>query len=227
MSYRHSYQEIRRRCIESYDAEEAKKYDAWISSLTSEDHAACLADIQTFIPLKPGMQILDAGAGSGALCMALQQFDGLALTALEPCPPMIELFQRRPQLSDIRIVEGFCDHPCDEALFEAEFFDVVASRQLANTLFDPLAAFRNWSRWLRPGGRLVIMDGLFDRDAWTGKWSWAVDQLPLSACRSRATVPYLLEQVGFNVDYSGPATETNKLPSTRTERYLVIATKPH
>ncbi len=110
--------------------------------------------------------------------------------------------------------------------FRPDSFDLIASRQLANCLFDPLAAFRNWIHWLRPGGTMVVMDGLFDRDAWSGTWDGMVDTLPLSACRTTATVPYLLEQVGFHVDYVGPMVHTNELLSTRTPRYIVAATKP-
>ena len=122
-------------------------------------------------------------------------------------------------------MEGFCDHADDHSLFETGQFDVVASRLLVNCLYDPLAAFRNWHRWLRPKGRVLVMDGLFDRDAWAGKWKGMIDSLPLSACRTTATVPYLLEQVGFEIDWVGPMNETNALPAARTERYLVAATK--
>ena len=225
MSYRQNYLDIRQKCIESYDDSETQKYDGWIKTLTKVDHVACLQDIQSHVPLLTGQKILDAGAGSGALCLALSQVADLQITALEPCPAMISLFKNRSELADVKVVEGFCDHPSDSQLFEPSSFDVIASRQLTNTLFDPLAAFQNWQRWLKPEGKLVVIDGLYDRDAWTGKWSWAVDQLPLSACRSTATVPYLLEQVGFNIEYAGPAVETNKLASTRTERYLVVASR--
>jgi len=215
-------------CIESYDDSEAQKYDSWIKTLTDADHMACLQDIQNHVALLPGNKILDAGAGSGALCLALSRVSDIQITALEPCPAMISLFRNRSELADVKVVEGFCDHHSDVKHFDSATFDFIASRQLTNTLFDPLAAFQNWKHWLQPEGKLVVIDGLYDRDAWTGKWSWAVDQLPLSACRSRATVPYLLEQVGFMIEYAGPAVETNKLASTRTERYLVVAanTKP-
>lgn len=109
----------------------------------------------------------------------------------------------------------------------AESFDLIASRQLANCLFDPLAAFRNWYSWLRPGGAVVVMDGLFDRHDWSEKWEGVVDTLPLSACRTTATVPYLLENTGFRIDFVGLMDHTNALPSTRTQRYMVAATKPH
>ena len=225
MNYRVSHEESRRRYLDSYDAEEAARYNAWIDTLTSEDHEACLADIQKIVPLTGPLDVLDCGAGTGALSLALCRLTNLKITALEPCPEMLSLLQCRPELAKVQCVSGFCDHPADRSQFAAETFDVIASRQLLNSLYDPLAAFENWSYWLRSGGRVVITDGLFNRDAWTGVWSWAVDELPLATTRSLATVPYLLENAGFEIEYAGRAVETNKLPSSRTERYLVIAKK--
>lgn len=131
----------------------------------------------------------------------------------------------KPELQQVKSVQGFCDHANDLSHFTPESFDLIASRQLANCLFDPLTAFRNWHAWLRPGGAVVVMDGLFTRDAWTGKWEGSVDALPLSASGSTATVPYMLECVGFHIDHVGMMARTNALPSTRTQRYIVVATK--
>ena len=138
---------------------------------------------------------------------------------------MNQLLVARPELNSVSTVRGFCDHPDDRSHFGAETFDLIASKQLVNCLYDPLAAFRNWYYWLRAGGMVVVMDGLFDRDAWSGAWDGFVDTLPLSACRTIATVPYLLEQTGFHINYAGMMDHTNALPSTQTQRYMVVATK--
>lgn len=225
MTYRESQLESRNRYLATYDASGASKYDAWITAMTPDDHEACVADLERIVDFRADMSVLDAGSGTGALCLALIRFPGLRITALEPCPAMSDLFRSKPELSHIATVRGFFDHVDDESHFDANSFDVIASRQLANCLFDPLAAFRNWHVWLRSGGVVVVMDGLFDRDAWSGVWEGAVDTLPLSACRTTATVPYLLEQVGFRIDSVGPMLATNALPSTRTRRYIVTATK--
>ena len=112
-----------------------------------------------------------------------------------------------------------------EKQFEDESFDVVASRQLANCLFDPMAAFSNWYSWLKPGGTVILMDGLFDRASWAGMWQEEVDVLPLSACQTTAAAPYMLEHCGFHIEFVSLMKATNKLPSTRTPRYLVVASK--
>jgi hypothetical protein len=53
--------------------------------------------------------------------------------------------------------------------------------------------------------------------------SESADQL--AACRTMATVPYLLERAGFHVHHAGWMHATNQRPLTRIPRYEVIARK--
>ncbi len=97
---------------------------------------------------------------------------------------------------------------------------------MANGLFDPLCAFRHWQTWLRPGGTTVVIDGLYGRDGWTGRWEEEVDVLPLAATQSTATIPYLLEAAGFEIAAVERMAAVSALPTTRTPRYVVVARKP-
>jgi ubiquinone/menaquinone biosynthesis C-methylase UbiE len=45
--------------------------------------------------------------------------------------------------------------------FAAESFDAITSRHFIWTLREPERAFRNWHRLLRPGGRVVAIDGFW------------------------------------------------------------------
>ncbi|MCD0462053.1 class I SAM-dependent methyltransferase [Roseiconus lacunae] len=226
MTFRTSQSQSRERYLAMCNAGEASKYDTWIDAMDRADHDACVADLEGYVRFSGDMAVLDVGSGTGALCLALVRVPGLDITALEPSQPMIALLRAKSELSDVTTVQGFCDHSDDASLFCSGTFNLIASRLLVNNLFDPLAAFRNWNDWLRPGGCVVIMDGLFDRCDWTGDWAEFVDELPLSACRTIATVPYLLEQVGLVVEHVGMMDHTNAMPSTRTKRYMVVARKP-
>jgi len=216
-----------RRHAARYDDVEARKYHAQrgLGRLTPDEEDAYLADISRVWAFRPGASVLDAGAGTGTLCRILSRRPGLTLTALEPSPAMLEVLRSQPELAHVTAVPGFCDGAEDGQQFAAGAFDVVASRQLVNGLFDPLTAFRHWHRWLRPGGAAVVIDGLYGRDGWPGSWETEIDVLPLSACQTLAAVPYLLEAVGFRIAAVERMSAVNGLPGTRTPRYIVVAVR--
>jgi len=226
MSWRRTQADLRRRTLKNFDSEGADGYDALVGSLSVEDEAAYLTDLSRVFSFQSGMRVLDAGAGTGALCKVLSRAEGLRITALEPAPAMIDRFRAKSELSHVRVVEGFCDAIEDRAHFGAAQFDVIVSRQLVNGLYDPLTAFQNWHYWLAPGGAVVVVDGLYARSAWSGAWEEEIDVLPISACQTTALAPYLLERVGFEVESVGPMSSANELPSTRTFRYVVVGRKP-
>jgi SAM-dependent methyltransferase len=211
--------------LQRFDAAEARAYDARVGELSVEDEAAYRSDIGEAIELRAGMRVLDVGAGTGAFTRLLARTSALDLTALEPAPAMLERLRTRPELSAVRIVQGFCDSLEERESFPEASFDVIASRQTINSLYDPLAAFRNWQDWLAPGGVVVAIDGTYDRAAWTGTWEHDVDTLPLSATQSTGTVAYLLEAVGFHIERVSWMNAVNRRPMTRTPRYLVVARK--
>lgn len=225
MNWRIDQAESRARYLAKFDAAEVAQYETWIRQLTTDDELACLRDIQTVFTFRDGISVLDVGAGTGAMCKVLLHVPGITITALEPAPAMIEMMNAKPKLRSVKVHQGFCDSGADRAHFPASAFDLIVSRQLTNGLFDPMAAFQNWKTWLKPGGTVIVVDGLYDRTAWKGKWEEDIDVLPLSACRSTAAIPYLLEQVGFRVENVSWMRETNSMPATRTTRFLVVATK--
>lgn len=98
MTFRVSQSESRDRYLATYDAEEASKYDAWVTAMTTEDHDACVCDMSRHVAFYGGMAVLDAGSGTGALSLALARIPGLHITALEPCGAMSRLLESKPEL---------------------------------------------------------------------------------------------------------------------------------
>ncbi len=99
------------------------------------------------------------------------------------------------------------------------------SIQLANELFDPLMAFQNWHHSLGRGGSVIVMDGLFDREAWAGPLEGEVDILPLASNQSAALVPYLLEKAGFEIQAVEPMIAVKGRSGTRYVHHVVRAVK--
>lgn len=223
MNWRISQAESRSRYLSKYNSQEAALYDSWVRQISAEDNAAYLDDLRDHVTINPGMKVLDAGAGTGGMSVVLATVQGIHLTALEPCIPMLELLKQKPELHSAETVTGFSDSPQDQPLFQKATFDLIVSRQLVNGLYDPLTAFRNWHHWLKPTGTLIVTDGFYGRSSWTGQWEEEVDVLPISASQSLALIPYLLEQTGFRVQVVSEMTRTNLCPSIRTKRFLVIA----
>lgn len=223
MTYRISQNESRSKLASTYDDREVTKYDGWIRELTDEDHDACLMDIAAHVDLSHYPNILDVGAGTGAMCLSLARKPGLRVTALEPLATMLNVFRGKSNLSHVRTVLGFSDHLSDRDHFSSGEFDAIVAKQVVNGLYDPVAAFRNWHYWLKPDGIVIVMDGMFDRSSWSDSWADWVDQLPTSCIRSLATIPYLMELAGFQVLNSVYMDNTNARPSTRTKRLMVIA----
>ena len=217
-----------RRGAAKYDATEAAAYgrQQGLGWLTPEEEAAYLADLRPLLELPPGSAVIDVGAGSGVMCSLLRRLPGIELSALEPSTAMSAQLVARPELADVNVINGFCDEPESRDQLPQAHFDALVARQLVNTLFDPLQAFRHWLHWLKPGGAAVVIDGLYGRDGYSGRWAEEVDVLPLSAMQSLATVPYLLEASGFRIDYVQRMTAVNALPTTRTPRYVVLARRP-
>lgn len=122
------------------------------------ERAAWLAALRDLLPPAPA-DILDVGTGTGflALLLAAQGHRVIGIDLAEgmlagarakgaslPVPP-----------PDFQLGDAL-DPPLDPASVDA-----VVSRHLLWTLTDPPRAFANWRRLLRPGGRLVAIDGLW------------------------------------------------------------------
>jgi SAM-dependent methyltransferase len=225
MTWRGTQADSRLRHLAKSDVAEAGRYDTMLGNPPPAEQDAYLADLAAVVELRAGQRVLDAGAGTGAFSLILARVPGLVVTALEPAPEMLARLRSKPELRDIATAAGFCDAPEDRQHFSAATFDVIASRQLVNGLFDPLAAFANWRHWLAPGGKLVVVEGLYDRSSWTGTWQGEIDTLPASTPATTALVPYLLETAGFRVEAVRMMDAVNALPSTRTPRYVVVAGK--
>lgn len=102
-------------------------------------------------------------------------------------------------------------------------FDCIVSRQVVCHLADPLAAFGHWHAWLRPGGWVLVIDGLWSREGW-GDDALA-DSLPLSCLQTRGTVTHLLERAGFRVEHCVWLERVNQVLGSvsASPRYAVVA----
>jgi ubiquinone/menaquinone biosynthesis C-methylase UbiE len=102
------------------------------------------------------LDALDVGCGTGFLSLELAARSH-RVTGIDLAPTMLDLARHKAAESgfDIRFQEG----DAEQVPFPAASFDLVISRHVLWTLPHPEAAIDDWIRVLRPGARLVVIDG--------------------------------------------------------------------
>jgi SAM-dependent methyltransferase len=111
--------------------------------------------LDSWMPSAPA-DVLDVGCGTASLSLMLAQ-SGHRVTGVDVAPRMIE--QARRKFSGAGLAARFVVGDAAVPLMGGERFDVVLSRHVVWTLPDPAAALREWVGRVRPGGRLVLVEG--------------------------------------------------------------------
>ncbi|MDP3407577.1 class I SAM-dependent methyltransferase [Bosea sp. (in: a-proteobacteria)] len=96
---------------------------------------------------------LDLASGTGVISLLLADL-GYAVTGLDLSEAMLARARAKTVGKPIRLYAG----DAEDTLEASESYDAVATRHLVWTLPDPPAAFREWHRVLKPGGRVAIVD---------------------------------------------------------------------
>jgi ubiquinone/menaquinone biosynthesis C-methylase UbiE len=149
------------------------------------------------------LESLDAGCGTGFLSFELAT-RGHHVTGVDFAPAMLAEARRKAAERSVSI--RFEEADAEHLPFPAGGFDLVISRHLLWTLPHPEAAIDDWIRVLRPGGRLVVVDGQFDAGAaappagsarTSEEYARVGDQLPFLGGRSQTEIETLLRAHGL------------------------------
>ncbi|MFJ9587646.1 class I SAM-dependent methyltransferase [Streptomyces acidicola] len=111
--------------------------------------------LAAWLPARPA-DVLDLGCGTGSLSLLAAE-RGHRVTGVDLSPAMVD--RARTKLAGraaVFLVGDAATPPVGE-----ERFDVVLVRHVLWTLPDPERALRGWSALLRPGGRLVLIEGVW------------------------------------------------------------------
>jgi ubiquinone/menaquinone biosynthesis C-methylase UbiE len=149
------------------------------------------------------LEALDAGCGTGFLSFELAA-RGHRVTGVDFAPAMLAEARRKAaqQNFPVRFEEADAEH----LPFPSASFDLAISRHVMWTLPHPDAAIDEWIRVLRPGGRLVVIDGQFNpgflvepsQNARTSPEYAAIgDRLPFLGGRPREEIETLFEARGL------------------------------
>ena len=176
--------------------------------------------------------VLDVGAGNGIFTRLLDKWGCKGIVGTDISGDMLGLARAQlPHCSFQQITKE-----AEPDLFPPASFDLIISRQLACHLMDPISVFECWKMWLKPGGRIAVIDGLWTRKDWgapTSRGGALVDERPLSCTQTSATVSYLLAQANLVVKHRGFLKRVNGFAKQRYSigqprepvfRFVVVAT---
>jgi SAM-dependent methyltransferase len=102
------------------------------------------------------VDVLDLGCGTGSLSLLAAE-QGHSVTGVDRSANMVDLARAKLAGRDaVFLIGDAAEPPVGE-----ERFDVVLVRHLLWALPDPGRALRHWRELLRPGGRLVLIEGVW------------------------------------------------------------------
>jgi ubiquinone/menaquinone biosynthesis C-methylase UbiE len=110
-----------------------------------------------------GKGALDIGTGTGQLAIYLARA-GFTVTAIDISEKMIARAGQYAASHNLGI--DFQVQDAESLSFADNTFDVVVARNLLWTLPHPDQALNEWRRVLKPGGRLIVSDGLWFNTTW-------------------------------------------------------------
>ncbi len=111
---------------------------------------------------KNRLKILDVGCGTGVITLLLAKM-GHYVTGVDISERMLE--RARDKAKSIAVTVKFELGDAEDLPFKDEVFDVVINRHLLWTMLNPEKAVIEWRRVLKPGGKVIIIDGMWN--TWT------------------------------------------------------------
>lgn len=170
------------------------------------------------LALAPGARVLDVGCGTGPTTRELGRRvapNGFAL-GIDIAPPMLTVARERAAREQVENVEFQAGDAQADDLGEA-VYDAVFSRFGVMFFEDPVAAFGNLRRSLRPGGQLAFACW---QDVFQNEWMLVPAGAVMSATGSLPPMPGPREPGPFSL--SEPAHVTEVLGAAGFESIEVV-----
>lgn len=190
-------------------------YQTWLNALAS------------VLPAAPAY-VLDVASGTGYVALAAASL-GYRVTATDLAPGMLNELTENARARGLTVDASLGDAVDPD--FPPASFDAVTSRHLLWTLREPARAMANWKLLLRPGGRLVAVDGFWftatDEEPpplFAEHYTAATrEELPLMHLGEPGPILRLLAEAGF-VDQKAELRADLSLSDSAP--YLITATRP-
>jgi SAM-dependent methyltransferase len=153
--------------IRRYWDDFAAEYDSYPDHglLDSDIRSAWKDLLRTWLPTTPSL-VADLACGTGTMSVLMAEM-GHQVRGIDLSPEMVRLARAKAAPFGAAIEVDQAD--ASEPPFPPGSFDVVFARHILWTLPDPTEALRRWAGLLRPGGRMVLVEGRWGLEAADGR----------------------------------------------------------
>ena len=149
-------------------------------------------------------KVLEVGVGTGANFEYYSE--DIELIGIEPSPYMIPRAKNKKEVllfpDKITLLNIGCGYPEMEKLVEPDSLDAVVCTLVLCTVPDPSRALENFMKWLKPGGRLVILEHIRSHHPSRGKLQDILNPLwkkVADGCQLNRPTDLLLTSSGFQM----------------------------
>jgi len=175
-------------------------YDRFMSGMEKRYLRARRARLLS--PLKG--RILEVGVGTG---INFEHYSGdIEVVGIEPSPYMMPQAMKRREVllfpDKITLHHVGCSYPEMEQLIEPSSLDAVVCTLVLCTIPDPGKALGNFRKWLKPGGKLVVIEHIRSHDHFKGRMQDLVNPLwarMAEGCQLNRSTDMLILQSGFSL----------------------------
>jgi ubiquinone/menaquinone biosynthesis C-methylase UbiE len=169
------------------------------------------------------LDVLDVGCGTGFLALQFAAL-GHRTSGVDVAEPMLALARTKAAAAHLSV--RFDTGDAEALPYPDASFDLVIERHVIWTLPAPEVALREWTRVLRSGGRVVLVEGDWRRGSVNPDYAGIFEALPLYGGRPSSELRERVTLAGFQsvtveplmdaVLWGGPV---------ERERYAVIGTR--
>jgi ubiquinone/menaquinone biosynthesis C-methylase UbiE len=157
------------------------------AALNEAQHQAWL-DLLREVAGPPPLTVLDVGCGTGFLAMRMAEL-GHTAVGIDLAEDMLAIAQRKA--ADTGLPVTFRRGDAEAPPHDGAPYDIILERHVIWTLPQPREAVRAWRELLKPGGLLVLIEGIFEMSDRT-VYPDLEAQLPLYGGRSGEELAMLL-----------------------------------